>query len=235
MQIPRRFVFRGNASPFGGFLFRPDNVVFEVQGASSLQVTGGRSVAEIPAHQWRFASFAGARTFAEGLFEELRDATPDQRVETWTPRDEELHPVTTVWAEVFKLTVGDQIPFVAEHLKAHLISRSAATTRETSVAVDPKQTIIEGVSIGGHDLIVDLNTKPFVEQVTVAGLLTALEDDRFVKEHGDCFFLAPPDATDRWPRRRRLFSTTTIYATISCGNSAGRAIRTPARGSIITC
>jgi hypothetical protein len=213
MQIPRRFVFRGNASAFGGFLFRPNDVVFDVEAASSLQVVGGRSVARLAAHKWDFASFDSGATFAEGLFEEFRDARPEQRVETWSPRDEELHPVTTVWAEVFNLRVGNQIPFIAKHLKGHLTSRSAATTRETSIAVDPKQTAIEGVSIGGHELLVELNFQPFVEHITVAKLLSALEDDRFVKEHGNCFFLESPEMS-HWLRRRRLFGTSTIYATI---------------------
>ena len=102
MQIPRRFVFRGNASAFGGFVFRPQSEVFEVNGASSLDVVGGRSVAEIPEHKWRFASFAGARTSAEGLFEEFRDAKPEKRTEDRNPRDEELHPVPTVWAEALQ-------------------------------------------------------------------------------------------------------------------------------------
>ena len=80
MQIPRRFVFRGNASAFGGFVFRPKYEVYEVPGASSLDVVGGRSVAKLPAHKWKFASFdGGANTFAEGLFEELRDAKPERR------------------------------------------------------------------------------------------------------------------------------------------------------------
>ena len=213
MQIPRRFVFRGNASAFGGFLFRPQSEVFEVNGASSLDVVGGRSVAEIPEHKWRFASFSGARTSAEGLFEEFRDAKPEKRTEDWNPRDEQLHPVTTVWSEVFKLTIGDQIPFVIEHLKGHLQSRSSSTSRETSVSIDPNQTFIQGITVAGRPLVVELDTQPFVEHVTVDALLRAMEDRTFVAEHGHCFFLGDPMTTG-WPRLRRLFSARTIDATI---------------------
>ena len=213
MQIPRRFVFRGNASAFGGFLFRPQYEVFEATGASSLDVVGGRSIAKLPGREWKFASYAGANTFAEGVFEELRDAKPETRTEDWTPRDEELHPVTTVSSEVFKLSVGDQIPVAIEHLSGHLQSRSSSTSRETSVAIDPNRTFIQNVTVAGHPLVVELDCQPFVDHVTVGALLKAMEDPDFAGKHGHCFFLGDPSATG-WPRLRRLFSARTIYATI---------------------
>lgn len=214
MGIPRRFVFRGNASAFGGYVYRPTHEVFEVNGASSLDVVGGRSVAEIPEHKWRFARFAAARTFAEGLFEEFRDAPPEARVETWNPRQEELTPVTSVWSELVDLTVGETIPFSIKRLRAHLSSRSTSLSPETAVAIDPKQTVLEGVSVNGVPLRVDLDCRPFVDHVTVPQIYQALQDDAFVKEHGHCFFLDRAGFSAGWPRLRRLFAAKTIYATI---------------------
>jgi hypothetical protein len=213
MPIPRRFVFRGNASAFGGFVFRPEYEVYEVPGASSLDVVGGRSVAKLPAREWKFARYGGATTFAEGLFEEHRDAKPDRRTEDWNPRDEEMHPVTTVSSEVVKLAVGNEIPVSIDHLSAHLQSRSSSRSRETSVAIDPKRTFIQGISVAGHPLAVELDCQPFVDHVTVGALLKAMEDRDFASKHGHCFFLGDPAAAG-WPRLRRLFSARTIYATI---------------------
>jgi hypothetical protein len=40
VEIKRRFVFHGNAAPFGGRLVRPADIVLESNGGSSLPVTG---------------------------------------------------------------------------------------------------------------------------------------------------------------------------------------------------
>ena len=58
-----------------------------------------------------------------------------------------------------------------EHLKGHLQSRSSSTSRETSVAIDPNRTFIQGITVAGHPLVVELDTQPFVEHVTVDALL----------------------------------------------------------------
>ena len=71
MELRRRFVFRGSAAAFGGRIVRPDDVVFEMPGASALPVSGGRSVSRIPRTDFKgFAGFESASTFAEGLIDD---------------------------------------------------------------------------------------------------------------------------------------------------------------------
>jgi hypothetical protein len=214
MSIPRRYVFRGNASAFGGYLYRPDSVVFEVPGASSLTVSGGRSTATIPGQRWKFASFERAATFAEGLFDELQTAPQSSRVETWTPHEEELHPRTTAWAEIFGLVIGDDATrTVVEHARAHMISTSTSVSRDTSIHLD-ESTTIEGVSVGGRPIVIELDQRPFQDHTTRSRLIAALDDERYAKEFGAQFFLDAPVEDDRKPRRRRLANCDLMYATI---------------------
>src|SRR5262249_38848831 len=71
MEWARRFIFHGNAAAFGGHIIRPKDIVLEATGASSLPVTGGRSIARIPRTQFdEFFAIDSASTFAEGLFED---------------------------------------------------------------------------------------------------------------------------------------------------------------------
>src|SRR4029077_17643629 len=104
MEQRRRFIFRGNAAAFGGRSVRPNEIVIEAPGASSLPVTGGRSVSRIP--RTAFEDFFGvesASTFAEGLFDDanqLREKT-HHRVQ-----EDSLTATTTVNADVTGLVVG---------------------------------------------------------------------------------------------------------------------------------
>ena len=47
MEPMRRFIFRGNAAAYGGRIYRPDDIIIEAKGASSLPVAGGRSTARL--------------------------------------------------------------------------------------------------------------------------------------------------------------------------------------------
>ncbi len=217
MTIPRRYVFRGNASAFGGYLYRPDYEVFDVPGASSLTVSGGRSTATIPGQQWKFASFERAATFAEGVFDELRNAPQSARVQGWTPHEEELHPTTTTWAEIGGLVIEDDTTrVVVEFARAHMVSASPSVSRDTSIHLDDSTTI-KGVSVGGRELVIELDPRPFQEHVTRSKLLAALDDERYAKEFGAQFFLDAPVENDGRPRRRRLANCDLMYATIVRG------------------
>jgi hypothetical protein len=214
MAIPRRYVFRGNASAFGGYLYRPDYVVFEVPGASSLTVSGGRSTATIPGQRWKFASFERAATFAEGVFDELQNAPQSQRVATWTPHEEELHPRTTTWAELGGLVIEDDTTrVVVEFARAHMVSTSPSVSRDTSIHLD-ESTTIEGVSVGGRPLVIELDRRPFQDHTTRSRLIAALDDERYAKEYGAQFFLDAPLENEGKPRRRRLATCDLTYATI---------------------
>src|SRR5690349_16432215 len=69
MELERRFVFRGNASPVSGQIYRPDVVIPEFGGASSLTVAGGVSRGSLgQTRVGKFASLGAARTLARGVF-----------------------------------------------------------------------------------------------------------------------------------------------------------------------
>src|SRR5262252_6050687 len=75
MDYRTRFVFHGNASAFGGRLVRPDDIVLESSGASSLPVTGGRCRGEVRGAQFGDVIAVGsATTSIEGLFDNYAHA-----------------------------------------------------------------------------------------------------------------------------------------------------------------
>src|SRR4029077_20080427 len=114
MEQRRRFIFRGNAAAFGGRSVRPNEIVSEAPGASSLPVTGGRSVARIPRTAFEdFFSVESASTFAAGRFDD-----PRQLIEKTHHRVQEdsLTATTTVNADVVGLAIGRKPRVTVGHL-----------------------------------------------------------------------------------------------------------------------
>src|SRR5262245_62060027 len=104
MDLTRRFVFRGNAAALGGQIVRPASIVIDLDGASSLGVSGGRSQAQIKGRAFGdFVKFGSAFTLAEGLFDDLKRASD---VTNQKGRQVELNSTTTVTSEVRELTIG---------------------------------------------------------------------------------------------------------------------------------
>src|SRR5688572_8949879 len=100
MDLTRRLVFRGNAVAFGGRIVRPEDVVLVMPSASSIPVTGGRTVARIPRTKFKnFVSFESASTLAEGLFDDLKGAIA---LSNHTVREDSLTATTRVRAEISK-------------------------------------------------------------------------------------------------------------------------------------
>ena len=62
--------------------------------------------------------------------------------------------------------------------------------------------VIDGISIEGFKLVVELNTKPFIQYDTHAKLLAAVDDPKFVSESGETLVhvQAVRHATRRRPR-----------------------------------
>jgi hypothetical protein len=214
MDNKRRFIFRGNAAAFGGHLIRPKNIVLEAPGASSLPVTGGRSVAKIPPTRFDdHFSVESASTFAEGLFEDpnqFRDFT-NHLVE-----EDTLTAVTRVNAEVNGLAVGSGPRLTVRHLRAELQARSPYGSGQPAIRIGDN-VAIDGVEIDGHRLIVELNTAPFQRYDTLAKLLVAADDPAFVNESGDALFMhTPRNGESNPPPAGRLIEDHcgTIYATI---------------------
>lgn len=213
MDVRRRFIFRGSAAAFGGHIIRPKDIVLEAHGASSLPVTGGRSVARIAKTDFDgYFHVESASTFAEGLFEDRR-----QFLEFTNHRVEEdaLAAVTTVRAEVEGMMVGRAPRLTIKKMRAELHARSPLGSGQAAIRIGDG-VAIDGIDIDGHRLIVELDPAPFQRFDTHAKLLVAADDPAFVKASGDALFMktarngepAPP------PAGRLMESGGTIYATL---------------------
>jgi hypothetical protein len=211
MELRRRFVFRGNAAAFGGRIVRPEDIVFEMPGASSLPISGGRSVAKIPRTQFKdYLSFESASTFAEGLFDDLDGAIAlsHHRV-----REDTLKTSTRVHAEIRKITIGRQHRVTADRLSAELISHSPTGSGEPPIALG--EVAIEGFAIDGFPLKVELERGIFRRYDTHAKLLNAADQPEFVKKYGSHLFMNTD--FDGWPAPqvgRLVPGRSRIYGTI---------------------
>jgi hypothetical protein len=210
MELRRRFVFRGNAVAFGGRIVRPEDVVFEVPGASALPVTGGRSTSRISRTRFKeFLSFESATTFAEGLFDDLRQA----RALTYRRvREDALRTATRVHAEVRGLKVGHDQRLTVDRLSAELRSQSPTAAGEPPITIG--DLAIEGLSIDGYPISVELERSLFRRYDTHAKLLSAADQPDFVKRFGHHFFMmtdvpgAPAPGPGRLvPRRESIYAT----------------------------
>ncbi len=213
MDYRRRFVFSAGGAAFGGRIVRPKDIVLEANGASSLTVTGGRSVARIARTQFEdFFGIESASTFAEGLFDDPAQflAFTNHQVE-----EQALRAVTRVAAEVNGLTVGRKPRLAVQRARAELTAVSALGSGQTAIRIG--NVALEGVSVDGHRLIVELNTAPFQRCDTHAKLLVAADDPAFVKESGDALFMTTHiDGRQGPPPAGRLLESGcgTVYATI---------------------
>jgi hypothetical protein len=212
MDLRRRFVFRGNAAAIGGRIVRPSDIVLESGTASSLTVAGGRSQSRTSGQQFgEFIKHGPASTFAEGLFDDLK-----QEIELTlghVPEDS-LTTSTRVRAEVSDLHVGVKPRLTISRLRASLSSKSPAGSGEPSIAVD-SDTAIEGAAIGDCPLMVNVNALPFQKHDTRSKLLAAADDPAFVKEFGDCLFMKSGVAGAPAPPAGRLVQGGGItYATV---------------------
>jgi hypothetical protein len=212
MDLRRRFVFRGNAAAIGGRIVRPNDFVIDPNIASSLTAVGGKSHSKGGAKRFGdYVSYGSVETLAEGVFDKL-----DKHVELthkWTGEDE-LTTTTHVHADVANLVVGNKPKLTIEHLHAALHSKSPGGSGEPAIAAGA-ETVIENAAIDGHGIVVDLATEIFQKYDTRSKLLTAVDDPKFVKESGDCFFLKPPAAGAPAPALGRLLHACgTIHATI---------------------
>jgi hypothetical protein len=198
MQLRRRFVFRGNAAAFGGRIVRPEDVIIEMPGGSSLPVTGGRSVSKIEGRAFgEFFAFESASTFAEGLFDDHRAAVA---VSNHERREDTLTTSTRVHGEIRRLSVGGDKRLKVDRLSAELLSRSPLGSGEPRITLG--DVAADGVTIDGFRLVVEVNCDVFSRYATHAALLSAADEPAFVKEHGEHLFLTPPVSSAA--RRRRM-------------------------------
>ena len=185
MDLTRRFVFRGNASAIAGQIFRPKTIIVDVKGASSLGVSGGRSESQIAGNpNGEIIRFASGYTLATGLFDDEKQAAA---VTDHKGRQSSLTSTTTVTAETREVSVGLKTIVTLKRVRGTLISRSPRIgSGEPSIAPAP-DTVIQGVSIAGNTLIVDLNVKFFQRYDTRAKVLAAADDPKCFGSFGNHF------------------------------------------------
>ncbi len=212
MDLTRRFVFRGNASALSGQIVRPKTVIVDLDGASSLGVSGGRSQAQIKGRSFGdFVRFESAMTFAEGLFDDAKAASA---VTEHKGRQEDLSSTTTVWSEIRGLAIG-RAPtpvFTARRIRGTLISSKPDRSGEPSIS-PAKDTTFQGIDISGRVLEVRVNTSVFQQCDTRAKVMAAADDPKFVRKHGQHLLTdATVDGRSRRPALITRFGV--IYTTI---------------------
>jgi hypothetical protein len=220
MDFKRRFLFHGNAAAIGGRIVRrnshtPIDLVIESTCESSLMPVGGRSRSKVPGRNYAgLVSFGSASTLAEGLFDNHRKAV--QASYGRLPEDS-LVATTRVSAEIHDVVVGTGPTLEVKLLRATLHSQSPLGSGQPSIKpVDARrQTAIEGVFIDGHELLVELSLPMFKQCDTQAKLLTAVDNPKFVKQHGHCLFMrSGVDRRTPPPSGRLVTSHQRIHGTI---------------------
>jgi hypothetical protein len=213
MDHPLRYVFHSHAAAFGGRIVRPQDIVLEAGGASALVVTGGRCVSELKRTQFgEFFEVESARTLAEGGFE---DKAAFVEVTHKRAQEQSLAALSRARAEIDGLAIGRKPRLKIGRIRAELTNRSAGHSGQPSIRIG-KDTVIDGISIEGFKLVVELNIKPFVQYDTHAKLLAAADDPKFVSKSGETLFMSKRFGADsKTPKFRKLIQTGgTIYSTI---------------------
>ena len=168
MELKRRFIFHGDAVAIGGRIARPDDILIDPRCASALPVTGGRTTGSIKGMRFgRYVRFASAATLAEGVFDNRRQVVALSHGKV---RQEELASTTTVRAELLGLHVGIGPELTVRRLRASFTAKSpAAADGETAIRLGA-DVAIDGVSIDGHRLTIELNKAPFQKNDTHSSL-----------------------------------------------------------------
>jgi hypothetical protein len=210
MELTRRYLFRGNASALSGQFFRPKTIILELNGASSLGVSGGRSHAQIAGRSFGdIIRFASATTFAEGLYDDEKQA---RAVSNHKGEPEQLETTTNVTAEIRELAVGQDPLFTARRIRGALVSKSPRDSGEPSIAPGPG-SLIRGVEIGGFALEVTLNPGLFQRYDTRSKVSAAVDDPKVLNKYAQHFV---PGATIKGQSRRSglIVRNGVIYTTI---------------------
>jgi hypothetical protein len=213
MDHPLRYVFHSHAAAFGGRIVRPKDIVLEAKGASALLVAGGRSVAKLQRTTIdEFFEVESANTLTEGFFEDLKGFVD---VTNHRAEEQSLTAVSRARAEVNGLAIGRKPRLTIGRIRAELTNRSPGHSGQPSIRIG-KDVAIDGISIDGYRLVVELNTRPFLKHDTHAKVLAAADDSKFIEEAGESLFMSKRFAgTAKTPAFRKLIRTgSTIYATI---------------------
>jgi hypothetical protein len=174
MDLKRRFIFHGHAVAIGGRIVRPDDVMLDPKCASALTVSGGRTSSTLKATRFnKYVRLASAETLAEGVFDKPKQIFEfrDKPV-----RETELTSTTTVRVDVQGLVVGVDGRLTVKRLRGSLTAKSpAAADAETAITLG-KDTAIDGVTVGDHRLMIEINKPLFQENTTFSQMKRAAAD-----------------------------------------------------------
>jgi hypothetical protein len=212
MDHPLRYVFHSHAAAFGGRIVRPKDIVLEAGGASALLVTGGRSVAKLERTQFdEFFTVESANTLAEGSFEDTKALI---EVTHRRAQEQTLAAVSRARTEVNGLAIGRKPRLSIGRIRAELTNRSAGHSGQPWFRIG-KDTVIDGISIEGFKLVVELNIRPFTQCDTHAKILAAVDDKKFLTKSGESLFMSKRFGGESTPAFRKLVRAgNTVYATI---------------------
>jgi hypothetical protein len=212
MDHPLRYVFHSHAAAFGGRIVRPKDIVLEAGGASALLVTGGRSVAKLQRTQFdEFFTVESANTLAEGAFEDTKALI---EVTHRRAQEQTLNALSRARAEVNGLAIGRKPRLSIGRIRAELTNRSAGHSGQPWFRIS-KDTVIDGISIEGFKLVVELNIQPFTQCDTHAKILAAVDDKKFLTKSGESLFMSKRFGGESAPAFRKLVRAgNTVYATI---------------------
>jgi hypothetical protein len=116
---------------------------------------------------------------------------------------------------VRNLVVNAKATFTAKRVSGGFVAKSPRGSGEPSIALD-RDTVFDGIALGGYKLIVELNTPLFQRFDTLSKLRAAADTPKFVKEHGASLFMktAVPGRTTASLTGRFVESGGTILGTI---------------------
>ncbi len=181
MELTRRFLFHGDAVAIGGRIVRPDDIVLDPRCASTLPVTGGRTSKQSKGMKFgKYVRFSSAATLAEGRFDDRKQVVALTKGKA---REEDLRSTTTVRAELLDLVVGNKPQLVVKRVRGALTSRSPQSAEDEMIFGLGREVALDGVAIGGHKLIIELNKAMFQEQDTFTKLKRSASDPAFVQTH----------------------------------------------------
>lgn len=208
MELTRRFVFRGNASAYGGQIYRRRDqrltkAITLVGGAtSSLTVVGGVSSAQSKSAKFvdGFVRVGNAGTQASAGFDDFKQAVQMSLGEV---KEESLTATTKVRAWVEDVVLGkdpkelrgEQPPesrgkprLLVGWAGGSLTSSSGKPGDEPPIRLVGRETDVKGIEIDGYGLKIEWNKAEFEECDTLTKLQTAGNDPAFIEKTGDCLF-----------------------------------------------
>lgn len=211
MELTRRFVFRGNASAYGGQILRRQDTtlrkpeILTTGATSSLTVLGGASSGRSKATSFLdgFIRVGEAGTEATATFDDFKQATRFSRGEL---AEEALTATTRVSAWVENVVIGGKGPAELRGLQppesrkeprlrvgyvgGSLTSHSARDGGEPLIQLG-RDSDVKDVFIDGYQLKVTLNKAEFQALDTFSKLQAAAIDPSFIEKTGDCLFRGP--------------------------------------------